>query len=378
MGTDSETIQRQELDAASSVETISPEDPQVASESRIDADAAVRRLAPRIAELAAGVRGARVLRVWDVRRLAWTGVGVGSLVAGAAVITIAVGSALAPPTVPDAAAVDVWERAAAMADGAEDSALAAGQYLRIDTITEYLQFWNAEWAVDDEDTSPFNATRENADAAVLVRENRALYIPADRATDWVYDWGHAVVVESFGPHGDEAAEERSSWPATRGADHRRFETLPAGEFLAEGTDEPPTPYLADRYRPYYDDMSRDPQQLLEWLRAQSGATGTEADRRVVATLADPSAINLMPRDLRSAFFRAIALIPGFDVLTDDGVTATLRYVVPWHRTTTIVIDTARGLITSIAESSGTGGPAGDTRDSVTTVDISVVDEPPQK
>ena len=243
---------------------------------------------------------------------------------------------------------------------------------------EHLQFWKAEWADDDdENTLSFNASREGSDAAVLVRDTRVLYIPADRDGDWFYDWGHSEVVESFGERGPEAAREWSSWPGSQVIEHGTIETLPAGEYLAIGGDEPPMPYLADRYRPFYADMPREPQELLDWLRGQSGMTGEDADRWLVASLSDPSAINLMPADLRSTFFLAIALIPGFEVLADDGSTATLRYVVPGHRTTTMVIDTDQGLIDSIAEDYGSGGPAGDTVDSITAVHTSVVDSAPR-
>ena len=339
-------------------------------ESRVD-DGTV--LAARRALTREMAGSARPERARPSRRRAWTGIGIGGLVAGAAVTAIVAGSVIAPPTAPDAAAAEVLEHASVVTFGAQDTALVAGQYLRIETVGEHLQFWKAQWADDDENTMPFNASRDGSDAAVLVRDTRVLYVPADRSGDWFYDWGHTEVVESFGERGTEAAREWSSSPGSQIRERGTIESLPAGEYLAVGGDEPPMPYLADRYRPYYDEMPRDPQKLLDWLRGQSGMTGEEADRWLVAGLSDPSAINLMPADLRSAFFLAIALIPGFEVVAEEDSTATLQYVVPGHRTTTIVIDTDQGLVDSIAEDYGSGGPAGDTVDSVTTVHTSVVD-----
>lgn len=311
------------------------------------------------------------------RRRTWAGIGIGGLVAGAAVTAIVTGSVLAPPSAPDAAAAEVLERAATVTVDARDANLAPGQYLRIETVSEHLQFWNAAWADDDdESTSAFNASRSGADAAVLVRDTRMLYVPADRSGDWFYDWGHAEVIESFGDRGAEAAGTWSLSPGAQGAARGHVERLPAGQHLAPGGDEPPMPYLADRYRPYYAEMPREPQALLEWLRGQSGMSGAEADRWVVASLSDPSAVNLMPTDLRASFFRAIALIPGFELLDEDTASATLQYVVPGHRTTTIVIDIAQGLVLSIAESYGEGGPSGDIPESVTRVVTSVVDSVP--
>lgn len=343
-------------------------------ESRVDdhAVAAARRELAR--EMARNAHPSRTRR----RRRTWAGIGAGGLVAGAAVTAIVAGSVLAPPATPDAAAAEVWERASTVTFHAQDTALAPGQYLRIETVGEHLQFWSAEWADDDdENTLPFNASRQVGDAAVLVRDARVLYVPADRAGDWFYDWGHAEVVDSFGARGDEASRQWSSWAGAQAVEEGRIEVLPAGEHLAEDGDEPPAPYLADRYRPHYAEMPREPQRLLDWLRAQSGMEGQEADRWVVASLSDPSAINLMPVDLRSTFFLAIARMPGFEVLADDGSTATLQYVVPGHRTTTIMIDTVQGLVTSIGEDYGEGGPAGDVADSVTTVHSSVVDSAPE-
>lgn len=306
----------------------------------------------------------------------WAGIGIGGLVAGAAVAAIVAGSVLAPPSAPDAAAAEVLE-SAAMTVEAKDASLGPEQFLRIETVSEHLQFWDAGWADDgDEDTSAFNASRPDADAAVLVRDTRVLYVPADRSADWFYDWGHAEVVDSFGERGNEAADTWSLWPGARGVARGVVERLPAGEYLAENGDEPPTPYLADGYRPFYADMPREPHALLDWLRARSGMSGTEADQWLVAGLSDPSSINLMPTDLRASFFRAIALIPGFDVVSRDSSSATLRYVVPGHRTTTFEIDTDLGSVLSIAESYGSGGPAGDTPESVTRVFTSVVDSPP--
>ncbi|WP_281728158.1 hypothetical protein [Microbacterium maritypicum] len=43
----------------------------------------------------------------------------------------------------------------------------------------------------------------------------------------------------------------------------------------------------------------------------------------------------------------------------------------------MVIDTDQGLIDSIAEDYGSGGPAGDTVDSITAVHTSVVDSAPR-
>lgn len=345
-----------------------------ADEAQISDDSvtAARRALTR--EMARSARPERVRR----RGRTWAGIGLGGVVAGAAVTAIVAGSVLAPAATPDAQAAEVLETAARVTVNAVDTTLAPGQYLRIEEQNEWLQFWSAEWAEDgDENTFAFNSGRDGADAAVLVREPRVLYVPADRTADWFYDWGAKDLIRSFGERGAQASSDWASSPELHGVrEGGTIERLPGGEFLAADGDPSPQPYLADPYRPHYAEMPRDPEKLLEWLRESSGMTGVEADRWIVAGLSGPSAINLMPADLRSAFFRAIALIPGFDVQSQDGDLVTLEYAVPGHRTTTIVIDTVEGLVESISESFGSGGVAGDTPESLTRVRMTVVDSAP--
>lgn len=336
-------------------------------------DESVRRAR---AALATAVSVARAPRGGRRRARVWTGLGVGGLTAGAAVVALGVGGILVP-VVPDDAAAAVLERAASVTVDAEDLLPGEGQYIRIETVDEFVQFWDAGAADDGEDdTFAFNASRDTGDAAVLVRDTRVLYVPADRSADWFYDWGSAEVVRSFGAQGARAAQEWSSSPGASIRERGTVQILPGGAWPVGDGDPAPVPHLADGYRPHYEEMPREPSALRDWLRAQSGMTGAEGDRWVVASLSDPSAINLMPAELRAAFFRAIALIPGFQVVGEDGGTATLRYEVPGHRTTTIVVDTARGLVDSIAEGYGSGGVIGDTPESTTSVVTEVVDEGP--
>lgn len=311
------------------------------------------------------------------RARGWTGIGLGSLVAGTAVTAIVIGSVFAPTNVPDAAAAEALEETATMTMHAQDTMLLPGQYLRIEMENEYLQFWRAEWANDrDGNTFGFNASRDNADAAVRVRDTRVLYVPAERSSDWFYDWGTSEVVGSYGDEGPRAEAEWLSDSEMTPGERGSVQSLPAGELPASNADVPSSPYLADSYRPYYDAMPREPRDLLEWLRARSGMTGADADRWLVASLSEPSRVNLMPADLRATFFRTLALIPGFEVVAVDGELTTLRYVVSDHRTTTIVLDTANGFVDSISESYGAEGVAGATPESVTLVRISVVDSAP--
>ena len=314
----------------------------------------------------------------------WIGFGTGSaLVAslGAAAFVVATVVAPSPHGVPSAAAAEVFERAATVTVTAVDTTLAPGQYLKIEQASEWLQPWHAAWADDgDESTSPFNwGDRSTADAAVLVRDVRRIYVPADRSEDWFYDWGSQEVAESFGARGAEAAAAWLAYPAAR-MEEGEIERLPAGEFSASDVDVPPMPYLADSYRPFYDEMPREPRALLDWFRHRSGLDAREADDWVIASLEDPLSVNLMPVDLRAATFRALALMPGIVVGRRDGAVVTLERVATAHedRTTVIVVDTAAGYLRSVSTDYGVGGVAGDTPSSTLAVTMSVVDRVPTR
>ncbi len=304
----------------------------------------------------------------------WAGIGAAGLAAGAATTALVLGSVLAPAAVVSAAAAEVLEEAAEMTITAIDTELAPGQFLRIEERYDFLQFWDDAWPDGDESTQAYVVPgRMGAAAAALVRDTRVLYVPSDRSADWFMEWGPLTILDTFGDRGAEAAADVTAFYAGRNGGVERWE---GGEIPAEGADKLPTPYLIDRLRPHYDEMPREPQALLDWLRAPSGETGPAADGWLMASLSSPHVINLMPADLRASTFRALALIPGLEVTARDGDLVTLEHTVPGGRASIVVLDTAAGLIRSFAERWGEGGVAADTPDSLITVHLRVVDEAP--
>lgn len=329
-----------------------------------------------IARQALLLRIVRDERAVSRSRRRWTGASVA--IGGVAIAVIAV-SVLAPTRV-DPAAAAVLEGAADVTINAVDTQLAPGQYLRIQTDDATLWKWDAD--IGDPESRFNNAYRGDAEAGLLVSETRVLYVPADRSGDWIWDWsGDERVIETFGTRSAEAVDDWTEvitssdsgyWPD--------IQRLPGGETLAADGDN--HEYLLDSNRRSYDEMPRDPQQLLDWFRARSGDPAV-ADEWVVGAITDVLSANLMPADLRAATLRALALVPGIQVQSTEGASTTLVYRSHdwgWSRTTTIVVDTAEGMITSVAQtfSGADHGVLPETvPDSTTTVTTTVVDRAPQ-
>lgn len=312
------------------------------------------------------------------RRRGWIGA---TALAGGVTVTVVAINMIVPAHV-DPAAASVLEDAAEVTINAIDATLAPGQYLRIQEDGEML--W--EWDVDmgDEPSARFNNwSRADAEAGIIVQETRVLYVPADRSSDWIWDWSaDGEVIQTYGSRVDEALAdwqtfERESdsgyWPD--------IQVLPGGEY--PNTEGGSHEYLLDDYRRQYVEMPRDPQALLDWFRAESGDPDA-ADQWVVSRIADTLSGNLMPADLRAAMLRALALVPGIRVADTEGTHTTLEYSSGdwlWTRTTQITIDTSLGMITAISQSDtnnviGGGNIPRTVPGSRTVVSTSVVDEAP--
>jgi hypothetical protein len=221
---------------------------------------------------------------------------------------------------------------------AVDTTLTNGQYLQItDTST------------NSGDTDP---KAGDGIGTAPGRFSLVLYVPADRTKDWFLQLGP----DSRGPEKVErllGGEARVLTPQER--DRGMFTTA------------------IDTWRPYYAEMSRDPQALLNWFRARGEKS--QGDDWVMSMFSQPLTTALMPPDLRAATFRALALIPGIEVVARDGSLVTLQRADTTHaRVKTIVVDTATGFIRSYtAESRDVPGkPVTD----IQSISMSVVDQAP--
>ena len=306
----------------------------------------------------------------------------GGFVAAGGVAATAIALTVFSPVHVDPAAAAVLERAAAVTITAIDTQLAPGQYLRIQTDNETLWRWDAGMG-DDADARFSNGDRGAAEAGVVVNETRVLYIPADRAGVWVWDWSApAEAIATYGNRTDEAvADWESSQRAADSGYWPDIQLLPDGNVPAPEGDT--HTYPIDSYRALYSEMPRDPQALLDWFRDRSG-TPEVSDQWVVDAIAESLSANLMPADLRAATLLALALVPDIQVsrVSDDQTTLVYESG-DWlsTRTTEITIDTSLGMITAVSQgTSGLFGASGaipkSVPDSRVVVTTSVADSAP--
>jgi hypothetical protein len=267
------------------------------------------------------------------RRLIGGSVGIAGIATAALVVSIV----LAPPH-PGPAAAAVLRQAANATINAVDTTLTNGQYLRITDTTTYSG-----------DPKAGSVTGTGSGRSSLV-----LFVPADRTKDWFLQLspdsgGSEKVVRLLG------GEDGPLTPAQR----------EKGKFTSS----------IDTWRPYYAEMPRDPKALLSWFRDRGEKS--QGYDWVMSMFSQPLTTALMPPDLRAATFRALALIPGINVVSSDGSIVTLQRAdttTTHARVKTIVVDTATGFIRSYtAESHDVPGTVMTDAQSIS---MSVVDQAP--
>lgn len=274
------------------------------------------------------------------------------------------------PTAPVApTAQDVLEGAAALAFESAGSVMADGRYLRIEHTTEQLVLY-----AQDAPASPYNATRESATAAWVSTGTWVQYIPSDRSGEWVrvFEPEHEITGR-FGAATDQLIAE---WDRISGVDELIVDRVQGG--VTESFEGEPAPG-SDAY---YAEMPLDPGALLEWNRQRAVdanlAPDGALDAAVVFMLIQDLELNAAPPALRAAMFRALALVPGAEIVAADQVTSTIAYTYPGDRREMLTIDTATGLVTSRSTTFGPTGsvvPASVANFTYRTT-VSVVDEAP--
>lgn len=315
-----------------------------------------------------------------------------AVVAGAVVVVLLL--PWAPPDTVPASASEVLRGAAEVTVTGLDADLEPGQYLRIETRSEGVNLWRADRAVMDssgggwdiyQNASCTSESKEpdlvlvppEPEAALLHRSVAVLYVPADRAGEWVAEYGRSAVITTYGPRRDEAVE---LWPddssAPRFGEVMRY---PGGR---SGPPEDLDATFVDSFRPYYDEMPRDHEKLVDWFNSYRAiAAGPGAERSVVFDIVHSLSSLLAPPDLRAAMWEALASLDAVELVSIDGDIATLHYdsrSYPCPGATTFEVDTARGYVVSLVHDAGTIMPdfVPDTVVSRTTFDISVVDTAP--
>jgi RNA polymerase sigma-70 factor (ECF subfamily) len=254
----------------------------------------------------------------------------------------------------DAAAASVLESAAIKTLNVSDPVVGPGQYLMVTTDAVYASF---------------GRNLNGAPSAYLEKHRGELYVPADQSDDWVWVRAAGETYETFGPASEAFAKEMQPYAADE------LLRAPAGAFYGGS----PAKTADD-----YESLPRDPHQLLNAIYAQNLTIGRSPDGEALVWIADALRNGTAPAELRSALYKAAALIPGVTVTEEqatlDGTTgiAIGRVEASDNSRQDIVIDPESGqFIGERQVSLETGGviPAG-TAVASTTVTTTVVDSAP--
>lgn len=275
------------------------------------------------------------------RRWIWGGTAAVGGLSTATVVASVIIAGLAVPVVvqpASAAAVEVLNNAAQVVIDGADPVVGPGQYLRVRETYELVSLWDA-------DTGFNTATLPTSEGAVQARGVRDLYVPSDRTEDWILDdRATNEILEVWGDPRTQAAydqmAEMSAIPPGTDADPAGIRVLPQGadgSAAYENTPQVTPPPGAvdsehselpvgevgyyDRLRPFYEEMPRDPQQLLSWYRKNLGTSSD--DWHVFQSIGQGLRTNLMPRDLRAASLQVLGLLSNVDVAATNGTITTL-------------------------------------------------------
>ncbi len=309
-------------------------------------------------------------------------VGAGAAVAaGAVVITNLLPAEPGTPGVPPglmpqpASAAELLEQAADRVAEGGGAMPGAGQFLRIEETASFLEFSIPDAATGE--LMPMG-NRENAEAAFTIEHTTALYVPADREDEWVWDLRDPWAVEQT--WGESAADAVKVWQRLDqdGGDTPQVWRLPGGRD-PQSTENPDATLDG---RELFDRMPREPRALLDWFRERSGLAGAEADAAAVWSMSSTLSSSLAPADLRAVMFDALSLVKGIQVDDPGADQVTFTYSVTgadWVRTTTFTLDTEQSLITELSDISLPAGDSvvpDDVPDEHRIVRVSIVDEAP--
>ncbi len=239
-----------------------------------------------------------------------------------------------------------------------------GQYLRIEHQNRQLVLYSPE--------DPVNSNRVQATAAWIATNSYTSYIPGDRSGEWVDVFNADLQVVEL--YGQDAAARSQEWLA-----QFSWQTDPMVNRY-QGGDQPGEPVPNQTYR-HYDEMPREPEALLSWVKAyQTGLEPGTEDMGAVTFLMQELQLGAAPTDLRAAMYRALSLIPNGIVSGSDGDIVTLAFPTypPDDRWDSISIDTRTALVTSVSMTLGSGGTVvpDSVPSSVSVLSISVVDDAP--
>lgn len=229
-----------------------------------------------------------------------------------------------------AEAAEVLSSAATATIKTSDPVIKPGQYLKIDTKAVYA-------------TSQVFA--DGKQLSWLDKAGGQVYVPADRAAEWVWVREDRVPETFFSAEAKKAALEMqeslagskgsgaATLRASGGAFYDREQTVINGMGLQEAASLP-----------------RDPKALLDVIYRRTKGAGVSPEVEALGSIADTLRTGIVPADLRAALYKAAALVPGVTMVdrqaTLDGKTGVAIGIVgPDGRSRTdVIIDPSTGLL----------------------------------
>jgi len=257
-------------------------------------------------------------------------------IAAAAVVAVIAVSVLVPRH-SDSAAAAVLHRAADATVAAAPPALAPGQYLRVIATESSLAYVGAPSGTDD------------YTGAYVSPSVTATWIPKDQKSTWVRE----QYVERATTFYDETAAAAASAAEQAAADYASephqgdpdsITRAKGGKFSNGELGGDPDGEITPADLP---SLPRDPQKLLDRL-AQVPDAGVARSERVLTAASDLLATGLVPAELQSAIYDALALLPDLVVTRHqaalDGRTGTALGVKskPGVDRTEIIVDDTTG------------------------------------
>lgn len=215
--------------------------------------------------------------------------------------------------------------------------LAPGQYLRVHTQSEQVVYHQP-----DPEGGQYQADRSNAQNAWRGTSSYYSYSPADPAEQWLIapdqPW---TVTDTFGPDAVELSQAHKDAISSNGDSY--FDDGPSAPWVT-----------ADGYGlgAFFAAMPTDPQELIEWIRANQGVSTGDQDYKVGWVLIELLSHNLGSSAERATMYEALSLLPGSEIVSTDGDLVTLRFSAATEALSgedatqrrSVTIDTTTGLV----------------------------------
>jgi RNA polymerase sigma-70 factor (ECF subfamily) len=255
-----------------------------------------------------------------------------------------------------AQAVEFLNAAAETTIKTSDPVVGPGQYLRISTDADYM-------------ATVFNPS--GPDTYYMAPTTGALYIPADRSQQWVWERHDLPITTVFGTAAQKAQVPLGPRTPSGSPETNGIFRADAGAFYGEP---------AEDY--YFADQPRDPNALLAYFQKRYGNAPNGANAEIWTQITDELRTGQVPADLRAALYKMAALIPGIQYIgsdvTLDGRTGVAIGLANSANRDDIIIDPATGLMIgerNVSLKAAFGIPAG-TSNAWTSITTTVVDTAP--